>query len=68
MRVMLDTNVWISILLFPSERFQRMLTEITSKHQLVLSSFVLDEIFAVVERKFPGKKEAVDEFFIQSYL
>ena len=62
MRVMLDTNVLISMLLFPSEKFKRMLDEITGRHRLVLSSFVVEEMFAVVERKFPEKKEAVDEF------
>ncbi len=62
MRVMLDTNVLISMLLFPSEKFKRLLDAITGRHKLVLSSFVVEEMFAVVERKFPGKKKAVDEF------
>lgn len=35
---------------------------ITDRHKLVLASFVVEEMLAVVERKFPGKKEAVDEF------
>ena len=50
MRVMLDTNVLISMLLFPSEKFKRMLDAITGRHKLVLSSFVVEEMFAVVER------------------
>ena len=50
------------MILFPGISFQKMLDFITRRHQLVLSSFVVDELFAVVERKFPGKKKAIDEF------
>lgn len=62
MRIMLDTNVLISMLLFPSEHFKRMLDHITRNHKLVLSSFVIDELFAVTARKFPTKRYAVDNF------
>lgn len=62
MRIMLDTNVLISMLFFPSERFKTVLDYITRKHKLVLSSFVIDELFAVTDRKFPTKRHAVDSF------
>lgn len=62
MRIMLDTNVLISMLFFPSVQFKMLLDYITRNHKLVLSSFVLDELFAVTERKFPIKKLAVDAF------
>lgn len=51
MRVMLDTNVFISMLLFPSTNFNKMMEFITEKHTLVLSTFVIDELIAVTERK-----------------
>ena len=60
MRVMLDTNVLLSALLFPSERMNRMMQFIFEKHRLVLSSFVVEELTYVVKRKFPGKLKAVD--------
>ncbi len=60
MRVMLDTNVLLSVLLFPSERMERMMRCIFEDHRLVLSSFVLDELAYVVERKFPSRARAVD--------
>lgn len=63
MRIMLDTNVLISMILFPGKRFTQMLEYITQHHTLVLSSFVVDELFAVVERKFPSKRDAIDRFF-----
>lgn len=62
MRIMFDTNVLISMILFPGTSFQKMLEYITRSHHLVLSSFVVDELFAVVERKFSGKRKAIDEF------
>lgn len=60
MRIMLDTNVLISMLLFPSEKSNRMMKHITGEHRLVISSFVLDEIMEVINRKFPAQKESMD--------
>lgn len=59
---MLDTNVLISMILFPNPRLTRMLEEITCNHTLVLSSFVIEELLAVAERKFPAKMTAIDRF------
>ncbi len=55
MRIMLDTNILISMLFFPSEQFKRILDYITRNHKLVLSSFVIDELFSIATRKFPTK-------------
>ena len=60
MRVMLDTNVLLSVILFPSDRMNHMMRFIFAEHRLVLSSFVLEELAYVVERKFPTKTKAVD--------
>lgn len=62
MRVMLDTNVLVSMVLFPSQRFRRMLETITTRHTLVLSSFVIDELMDVARRKFPDRVDAMDRF------
>ena len=59
---MLDTNVLISMIFFPGKRFLYMLEYITQKHTLVLSSFVVEELMAVAERKFPSKRDAIDRF------
>lgn len=60
MRVMLDTNVLLSALLFPGERMDSLMRCIFEEHRLVLSSFVVEELHSVVERKFPTKTQAVD--------
>ena len=46
MRIMLDTNVLISLILFPSRKFNCMLEVIIREHTLVLSSFVVEELIA----------------------
>lgn len=55
MRIMLDTNILISMLFFPSKQFKQVLDYITRNHKLVLSSFVINELFAVTDRKFSSK-------------
>lgn len=55
MRIMLDTNILISIVIFNSEKLKQMLVNICDKHTLVLSSYVIEELENVVERKFPSK-------------
>ena len=57
---MLDTNILISVLLFPSERMNQMMDYIFKNHELVLSSYVVEELKDVVNRKFPKKAGAVD--------
>lgn len=44
MRIMLDTNVLISALLFPGVKMDAMMNYIFTHHQLVLSSYVVDEL------------------------
>lgn len=53
MRIMLDTNVLVSLLLFPNERINAMPALIFSKHELVLSLFQGDCLMAtdVEQRK-----------------
>lgn len=60
MRVMLDTNVLISALLFPSKQMDVLFEKIVANHTLVLSSYVINEVHMVVERKFPNKIQVID--------
>lgn len=60
MRVMLDTNVLVSALLFPNSKMDELIFKVTSEHRLVLSSFVVDELLEVVQRKFSTKLNATD--------
>ncbi|MPN19026.1 hypothetical protein SDC9_166392 [bioreactor metagenome] len=65
MRIMLDTNVIVSLLLFPNRRMNAMMEYILAEHELVLSSFVVDELKDVVRRKFPAREHDVDTFLLK---
>ena len=62
MRVMLDTNVLISVIIFKSKVMTDMMSIVLTKHRLVLSSYVIEELKQVVARKFEGKSRALEEF------
>jgi len=59
---MLDTNVLISAIVFPNKRMDSLIYKATLDHQLVLSSYVIDELLEVTKRKFPKKVKDVDLF------
>ena len=56
MRVMLDTNILISVFIFKSRTLDKVV-EVASApgNRLVLSTFVIDEARAVVARKWPDR-------------
>lgn len=62
MKVMLDTNILISALLFPSQSINTLFEELVLNHTIVLASYVIDEIHDVMRRKFPHKMDAVERF------
>lgn len=62
MRIMLDTNVLISILIFDSKNLKKLLKHITDNYTLVLSSYVIDELKEVIKRKFNNKLYDLEEF------
>ena len=57
---MVDTNVLISLLVFSSKKMNRMMECIFTEHQLILSSYIVEELKDVVRRKFAGKEGVVD--------
>jgi len=62
---MLDTNVLLSALLFPGDTMSKLMHKITTEHQLVLSSYIVNELLDVTRRKFPDKVTAVDTLLSQ---
>ena len=65
MRIMLDTNILISMIFFPSEQTYRLKQMICTDNELVLCDYVLEELRMVVERKFPSKKVEMEQFFVE---
>jgi len=62
---MLDTNVLVSAILFPNARMDSLIYKATLSHQLVLSSYVIDELLDVTKCKFPGKVKDVNLFLLR---
>mgnify|MGYP002555244531 FL=1 len=62
---MLDTNVLISALLFPGSKMDTLMNCIFTRHQLVLSSYVVEELKNVVKRKFPNKEHVINKLLVQ---
>lgn len=57
---MVDTNVLVSLLIFSSKKMNQMLEYIFVEHELVLSSYIVEELKDVVKRKFPKKMVVID--------
>ena len=64
MRIMLGTNVLISAILFPGDKINNMMNYIFLRHQLVLSSYVVEELKSVVRRKFPKKEPVIEKLLL----
>lgn len=62
MRVMLDTNILISSVIFGSTGLAELTRRIADEFNLVLSSQIIEELQLVVDIKFPNKKAALDKF------
>ena len=60
MRIMVDTNVLFSAILFPSDNFNSIFNEIAMNHKLVLCSYVIDELHETTVKKFPEKIAVVE--------
>ena len=61
MRIMVDTNVLFSAILFPSANFNSIFNEIAMNHKLVICSYVIDELHETTAEKFPDKIAVVEK-------
>ncbi|NJD02080.1 MAG: putative toxin-antitoxin system toxin component, PIN family [Ruminiclostridium sp.] len=62
MRIMVDTNILISALVFRSEHLTKVIEKAAEKYTLVICSYVINEINTVIERKFPNHKNTINKF------
>lgn len=62
MRVLVDTNVVLSAILYPGGAAAAAFTEVVENHDLVLSDYTINELNQVFERKFPDKIPALSSF------
>jgi putative PIN family toxin of toxin-antitoxin system len=62
MRIMIDTNIIISAILFPDSLPSRFVEEVTSKHSIVLCSHIIDELHRAFDKKFKEKLLYLEKF------
>jgi uncharacterized protein len=60
-RILVDTNVVISALLFPGSTPAQALYLVIDEHRLVLTRWIIDELHEVVTRKRPDLVPALDD-------
>ena len=65
MRIMLDTNIFISMIFFPSAQTRELARRLTESHQIVVCDYVIEELRLVTESKFPAKRKFLDRFFME---
>ena len=65
MKIMLDTNILISSIFFPSDQTRNLIRLLSNSHSIVLCDYVIEELRIVVERKFPAKRTALEHFFLE---
>lgn len=65
MRVMLDTNIFVSMIFFPSTQTRELTKRLTDSHQIIVCDYVVEELRIVTERKFSRKRNDIDRFFFE---
>jgi putative PIN family toxin of toxin-antitoxin system len=65
MRVMLDTNILVSAIVFRSRTMDGVIEALAAGHSLVLCSHVIDELRDVVRKKFPSKAADTESFLAE---
>lgn len=64
MRVMVDTNIIISAMVFKSSKMNDILLHITEQHELCVAAYSIEEAKRILKEKFGSAKEDIDCFFM----
>ncbi len=68
MRVVFDSNIYISSLIFPESQAEKAIIKIVNNlDNLVLSKEIIDEVLSVLARKFSRDKEAISHTAVYLY-
>jgi len=63
MKIMVDTNILISALIYGSDFLARLIQKIIDDYKLVICSYVINEFFNVVRRKNPDREDVLKKVF-----
>ena len=59
---MLDTNIMISAFIFRSKKMNSLIEYLSKEHDIIICSYVIDELKELVKSKFNVKVEELDKF------
>lgn len=62
MRVMLDSNIIISAVVFGSKPMLDIIDRLLDEYKFVLCSYIIDELRRTFDKKFPAKTGDLEEF------
>lgn len=63
MRVMLDTNIWISAIIFKSEKMNLLINKLYKEHKIIICSYIIEELRNLVSSKFNVDIQILERFF-----
>ncbi|MCM1134946.1 MAG: type II toxin-antitoxin system VapC family toxin [Clostridium sp.] len=62
---MLDTNILVSMIFFPSEATGSFAKAVSEYHRIIICDYVIEELRLVTRRKFPQKMARLNQFFLE---
>ena len=62
MKVMLNTNILISAFVFKSKIIYKLINKLSIEHQILISTYCLEELYEVVKKKFKVNIGEIDKF------
>lgn len=65
MRIMLDTNILVSMIFFPNEQINTLIKILSTEYQVVVCDYVINELRLVVKRKFSTRWKKLNYFFLK---
>ena len=63
MRIMLDTNILISAIIFKREKMNKFIYKISTEHQIIICSYIIEELRELVNNKFKVDIKILERFF-----
>jgi len=64
MRVMLDSNILVSAIVFESKPMLEIIQRLATKYSMVICSYVIEELRKVFKEKFPNHIYSLERFLI----
>ena len=62
MRVMLDTNIFVSAFIFKSKKMDELIYKLSKDHEIVICSYTIEELKELMKTKFKVSLQELDDF------